>query len=593
MEVLDSATAGLDPILRESALAHVSGDLHRYLRILDMLDNALDLTPLEGINQIYWSMQRQLFLMRMDMTSVPDFVAGRLPPFYERFLRQMSIRLRLAPAARPAGRPDTGRIVIVTNQFLSDQHQPSRDLLLASPLQRDLGREALVGAEHEHAAGPLSQPLRPALRSRRRGEAVRRANDPIRSRNLSPAVLHRSRPFRFGLSLRRTDDSATRADISIPETAFVCIVVGNRLDAEVDGGFLDMLEQMLDRSPQALVLFAGGVDSLRGRLSGNRHAARLLCLGHESVLALPDISQDVIDRRIDALFVLNLFEIPRPTVEILCAYIAGFGARPSVIHICLKHPLEEIGARTAEEIRETDRWMVEKRISMWCMCQGSAEQSARLGLTRVFHEPLGLHRWIYTSPAQDGSVDLYKRWMSHDTPGLRRHPYAAMKGQSDAKDAEAAVRNRFLYLGQGWPDHIESGREPVAPAVQRDADAVSAAMMEQPRLHRLEAMDLCGLADRAAGPAWTLDFNRAFTFAFAVENRRRFAAARRNGFGEVFALWGNSWERFGIDAGPMSPLPRNAYHAAKACLDFGSLAYDTAIFPRTLEILKQDGLLVS
>lgn len=75
--------------------------------------------------------------------------------------------------------------------------------------------------------------------------------------------------------------------------------------------------------------------------------------------------------------------------------------------------------------------------------------------------------------------------------------------------------------------------------------------------------------------------------------RWRTAAARRNGFGEVFALWGNGWERFGIDAGPMSPLPRNAYHAAKACLDFGSLAYDTAIFPRTLEILKRDGLLVS
>lgn len=322
------------------------------------------------------------------------------------------------------------------------------------------------------------------------------------------------------------------------------------------------------------------------------HAA-LVDLGHESVLALPDISQDVIDRRIDALFVLNLFEIPRPTVEMLCAYIAGFGAGPAVIHICLKHPLEEIGARSAEEIRETDRWMAENRISMWCMCRGSAEQSVRLGLTRVFHEPLGLHRWIYTSPAQDGSVDLYKRWMSRDTPGLRRHPYAAMKGQSDAKDAEAAVRNRFLYLGQGWPDHIESGREPVAPAVQRDAGAVSAAMMEQPRLHRLEAMDLCGLADRSADPAWTLDFNRAFAIAFAVENRRRFAAALRNGFGEVFSLWGNGWERFGIDAGPTSPLPRNAYHAAGACLDFGSLAYDTAIFPRTLEILKRDGLLVS
>ncbi|PWC77524.1 glycosyltransferase [Azospirillum sp. TSH64] len=320
--------------------------------------------------------------------------------------------------------------------------------------------------------------------------------------------------------------------------------------------------------------------------------AALVDLGHESVLALPDISQDVIDRRIDALFVLNLFEIPRPTVEMLRGYIAQFGTAPAIVHVCLKHPLEEIGAVNAEQIRDADRWMAENGISMWCMCRGSAEQAVRLGLSRVFHEPLGVHRWICTAPAADGSVDLYKRWMAPDTPGLHRHPYAAMKGQSDA-DSESSVRDRVLYLGQGWPEHLEAGREPVAASIQRDAEAVAAAMTEQPALHRVQAMDGCGLADRSADPAWTLDFNRAFTIAFAVENRRRFATALRRGLGEGFSLWGNGWERFGLKAGPVSPAPRNAYPDAAACLDFGSLAFDTAIFPRTLEIVKRNGLLVS
>lgn len=329
------------------------------------------------------------------------------------------------------------------------------------------------------------------------------------------------------------------------------------------------------------------------------HAA-LVDLGHESVLALPDISQEVIDRHIDALFVLNLFEIPRPTVEMLRAYIAQFGARPgigpAIVHLCLKHPLEEIGAHSAEQIRDADRWMAENDISMWCMCQGSAEQAVRLGLSRVFHEPLGVHRWICTAPAADGSVDPYKRWMTPDTPGLQRHPYAAMKGQSDAgsgPDAQASVRDRVLYLGQGWPEHLEAGREPVSPAIQRDAKKVAAAMTERPALHRVQAMDGCGLADRSADPAWTLDFNRAFTIAFAVENRRRFATALRRGLGEGFSLWGNGWERFGLKAGPVSPAPRNAYPDAAACVDFGSLAFDTAVFPRTLEIVKRNGLLVS
>ncbi|KAA0592440.1 hypothetical protein J2848_006218 [Azospirillum lipoferum] len=320
--------------------------------------------------------------------------------------------------------------------------------------------------------------------------------------------------------------------------------------------------------------------------------AALVDLGHESVLALPDISQDVIDRRIDALFVLNLFEIPRPTVEMLRAYVAQYGARPAVIHICLKNPLEEIGAATEEQIRDADRWMVDNDISMWCMCQGSAEQAVRLGLSRVFHEPMGVHRWICTAPAADGSVDLYKRWMAPDMPALQRRPYAAMKGPSDP-DAEASVRDRFLYVGQGWPEHLETGRAPVAPAIQRDVETVAEAMRERPALHRVQAMDSCGLTGRSADPAWTLEFNRAFTIAFAVENRRRFATTLRRGLGEGFSLWGNGWKRFGIDAGPVSPAPRNAYPTAAACLDFGSLAYDTAIFPRTLEIVKRGGLLVS
>nr|WP_247891282.1 glycosyltransferase [Azospirillum aestuarii] len=377
METLDAATAGLDPILRESALAHVSGDLRRYVNILNMLDNVLDLAPLDGINQIYWSMQRQLFLIRMDMASVPEFLTGRLLPFYERFLRQISSRLGAVPAPRRAGRPDTGKVVIVTNQFLSDQHQPSRDLLLlAVRLQRDLGRTVLVlntNMMPDRYYSPFVPPFAAAVEERLSGEQTMRFEDET-VRTLSstaPGIaaekvngfltavdafdpdlviafggsvvvadllegvrpllciptttgqtisladivldfggrvppagegrLARSwRPFRFGLSLRRSGDTATRAEFSIPDAAFACIVVGNRLDAEVDGDFLELLDRILDAVPQALVLFAGGAEALPGRLSGRRHAARLRGLGH-------------VDRMEALLQVCDLFLNPRRT----------------------------------------------------------------------------------------------------------------------------------------------------------------------------------------------------------------------------------------------------------------------------------------
>jgi len=357
MAALDRATADLDPILRESALAYVSGDLRRYLRILDMLDNVLDLAPLEGINQIYWSMQRQLFLMRMDMGSVPDFVAGRVLPFYERFLKQMSLRLGLAPAARPAGKPATGRVVMVTNQFLSDQHQPSRDLLTQMVrLQRDLGRTVLAlntNMMPDRYYSPFIPPFAAAVEESLSGDrTIRFGNDTGRllsstargitaeklngffsaveefdpdlviafggsvivadllasarpllciptttgqtisladivldygGRTAPPGEgrLSRSwRPFRLGMALRQEDGAATRSEFGAADGSFLFVVVGNRLDAEVDAAFIALLERVLDAVPQGEVLFAGTVDTLPRRLAASRHAARLRYLGH-------------------------------------------------------------------------------------------------------------------------------------------------------------------------------------------------------------------------------------------------------------------------------------------------------------------------
>ncbi|CBS86816.1 protein of unknown function; putative Glycosyltransferase domain [Azospirillum lipoferum 4B] len=357
MAALDGATADLDPILRESALAYVSGDLGRYSRILDMLDNVLDLAPLDGINQIYWSMQRQLFLMRMDMTSVPDFVAGRVLPFYERFLTQISLRLGLAPAARPVGKPATGRVVMVTNQFLSDQHQPSRDLLTqVVRLQRELGRTVLAlntNMMPDRYHSPFIPPFAAAVEERLSGDqTIRFGNDTVRllsstapgitagklngffsaveefdpdlviafggsvivadllvatrpllcipttsgqtisladivldygGRTVPPGDgrLARSwRPFRLGMALRQDDDVASRAEFGAADDAFLYVVVGNRLDTEVDTAFIALLEQVLDAVPHGEVLFAGPVDTLPKRLADSRHAARFRCLGH-------------------------------------------------------------------------------------------------------------------------------------------------------------------------------------------------------------------------------------------------------------------------------------------------------------------------
>ncbi|MBP2292822.1 glycosyltransferase [Azospirillum rugosum] len=379
MAELEAATAGLDPILRESALACVSGDLRRYAAILDRLENVLDLAALEGVNHIYWCMQRQLFLMRMDAATAPDFLTSRLFPFYERFVGEIARRLDAHPVPRPAGAPATGRVVMVTNQLLSGYHQPSRDMVRqAARLQQDCGREVLIlntNMMPESYYSPFVPPFAAAVEEQLNGEQVAtfegqrirmlssiqpglgadkvkgflaavEAFDPdvvigfggsvVIADLLAPArpLVHIPttsgtpvtladialdyggtappagggrlaaawRPFRLGMIPRRDGDVASggasgvkggRAAFGIPDDAFACVVVGNRLDAEVDAAFLALLERVLDAVPRATVLFAGAAEALPGRLERSRHAGRLRPLGFvehmEGLLGLCDL----------------------------------------------------------------------------------------------------------------------------------------------------------------------------------------------------------------------------------------------------------------------------------------------------------------
>lgn len=78
-----------------------------------------------------------------------------------------------------------------------------------------------------------------------------------------------------------------------------------------------------------------------------------------------------------------------------------------------------------------------------------------------------------------------------------------------------------------------------------------------------------------------------------LAERRAFCSALKDHYGPRFQLFGNDWARFGLDALPAElKLVHLRYRRAAVSLDFGSLSYDTAIFPRTADIVQDGGLLV-
>lgn len=90
----------------------------------------------------------------------------------------------------------------------------------------------------------------------------------------------RFRPFVFGFAAPPAGPDLPRQDFGLPAAGPVFVTIGNRLDIEVDAGFLAMVDEVLGRLPDAVWLMAGEVKDLPSRIRAMRHAGRVLAPGH-------------------------------------------------------------------------------------------------------------------------------------------------------------------------------------------------------------------------------------------------------------------------------------------------------------------------
>lgn len=351
--------AEADPILLLSALGLVTGDLRHFGDIVDLSRANMTRADLDGINHIYWCLSRRVFLMAMDFATVPDFVERRLFPLYADMVAETARRFGLQPKPRAVGSPATGRVVVVTNQFLSPAHQPSRDALtLTRTLEERSGREVVIlntnmmpGNLHSHFIPPFSAMMEESLDGTRilvsGGREYKTLSRAVSGMNADkirwfldaidwydpdvvigfggspivadlaasarpticvpttsgtavtisdialdfgggvppcrePRLIASWRPYRLNITLGKERGSTTRAGLGLSDEATVCVVVGNRLDLEVDEAFIKTLERIVDGLERAVVLFAGAVSDLPGRLARSRRADALRSLGHVS-----------------------------------------------------------------------------------------------------------------------------------------------------------------------------------------------------------------------------------------------------------------------------------------------------------------------
>lgn len=141
-EALRRRGPGDDFIRFQSVLAYVTGDPHHYEQLLNYLLLGIRQVDPKVLHYVYWCLQRRLFAGTLYGPKAEAFAVCDVYRFYEAMVA--AVRERYAVAPRPfRKRPGPiRRVAAVTNQFVGDRHQPSRDIFdYAWRLQAEQGLE--------------------------------------------------------------------------------------------------------------------------------------------------------------------------------------------------------------------------------------------------------------------------------------------------------------------------------------------------------------------------------------------------------------------------------------------------------------------
>lgn len=364
-----------DVMRRCSLLFYLTGDLVHYEELVRTALAEPERFTVASLHYAYWGIAMQLFRGEATSGNVGAFSIGDFRRYYRTVVEETRRRFGVDQRLKPAGRRgDVRRVALITNQMLSEGHQPTVDAFdFARRLQDEQGLDVLIvnanamaitaenGFVPEYAynvtdsytgmqmiGGQGSRVRMVSFPDARFDEAkVHAILDEVErfdpdaivafggantvadlfaytravvclptSSGLPPslarivlgwsetdttagwpaAARQAFRPFGFGWSLPPTGAGRTRAGHGLPEGGPLFVVVGNRLDAEVTDGFLDTLDQLLTRLPEASIAFAGAVTALPARVAARPHGNRMISLGHvEDIRALYRIATALIN----------------------------------------------------------------------------------------------------------------------------------------------------------------------------------------------------------------------------------------------------------------------------------------------------------
>jgi len=134
-----------DFVRLHSTLGHITGDPHEYERIINWLTLVMPQMNPAVSHFIYWGVLSRVFAGGLKGPKAAGFAECDLFRFHQTFTAFIKDRFGINPTRRTAHPGPVRRVALVTNQFLGDRHQPTRDVFdYAWRLRSERGVDAVI-----------------------------------------------------------------------------------------------------------------------------------------------------------------------------------------------------------------------------------------------------------------------------------------------------------------------------------------------------------------------------------------------------------------------------------------------------------------
>lgn len=279
---------------------------------------------------------------------------------------------------------------------------------------------------------------------------------------------------------------------------------------------------------------------------------------------------------------------------------------PPFINLCFNSPFDALLELAGH--RDIAGFLGDNRIWLGLLSALDHQALADFGIEQRVDLPVGLldRCLMYGDDDRVFPVGM----LSAATERARLVPHAGLIDGLAKRRGGAATPAHLVYLGAAAlhvTDEIQTFCfGPMTPGLPRPFSAYiadyeagygfPAELSLADRQARI-ARHVAGIADLSGDAPRILLLRRRL--AAQLERGHRLATRRARvralqaRHGDDFAVYGDDWARFGIRARPAendtAPLH---YRAAAISLDFGSLSYDSMMFPRSCDIVQAGGLLL-